>query len=51
MACEDIWFVRDRSDTDITGAKAAGMKAFYSIQKIDGRLAMRISRWRVGDIW
>jgi HAD superfamily hydrolase (TIGR01662 family) len=27
IACKDIWFVGDRLDTDIAGAKAAGMKA------------------------
>jgi len=27
VACNDIWFVGDRLDTDVAGAKAAGMKA------------------------
>jgi HAD superfamily hydrolase (TIGR01662 family) len=29
IACKDIWFVGDRLDTDIAGAKAAGMKAVW----------------------
>ena len=29
VACEEIWFVGDRLDTDVTGAKAAGMKAVW----------------------
>jgi HAD superfamily hydrolase (TIGR01662 family) len=29
VACKDIWFVGDRLDTDIAGAKAAGMKAVW----------------------
>src|SRR5262249_13911171 len=29
VACNDIWFVGDRLDTDVTGAKAAGMKAVW----------------------
>jgi len=29
VACKDIWFVGDRLDTDVTGAKAAGMKAVW----------------------
>jgi putative hydrolase of the HAD superfamily len=29
VACEEIWFVGDRLDTDVTGAKAAGMTAVW----------------------
>src|SRR5690242_19985812 len=29
VACEEIWFVGDRLDTDVTGAKAAGMQAVW----------------------
>ena len=29
LACNDIWFVGDRLDTDVAGAKAAGMKAVW----------------------
>ena len=29
VACRDIWFVGDRLDTDVAGAKAAGMKAVW----------------------
>jgi HAD superfamily hydrolase (TIGR01662 family) len=29
VASEDIWFVGDRLDTDVAGAKAAGMKAIW----------------------
>jgi putative hydrolase of the HAD superfamily len=29
VACEEIWFVGDRLDTDVTGAKAAGMEAVW----------------------
>jgi HAD superfamily hydrolase (TIGR01662 family) len=29
LACSDIWFVGDRLDTDVAGAKAAGMKAVW----------------------
>ena len=29
VACADIWFVGDRLDTDVAGAKAAGMKAVW----------------------
>lgn len=29
LACKDIWFVGDRLDTDVAGAKAAGMKAVW----------------------
>jgi putative hydrolase of the HAD superfamily len=29
VRAEDIWFVGDRLDTDVAGAKAAGMKAVW----------------------
>jgi len=29
VACKDIWFVGDRLDTDMAGAKASGMKAVW----------------------
>jgi FMN phosphatase YigB (HAD superfamily) len=29
VPCKDIWFVGDRLDTDVAGAKAAGMKAVW----------------------
>ena len=29
LACNDIWFVGDRLDTDVAGAQAAGMKAVW----------------------
>lgn len=29
VACEEIWFVGDRLDTDVTGAKASGMEAVW----------------------
>jgi HAD superfamily hydrolase (TIGR01662 family) len=29
LACNDIWYVGDRLDTDVAGAKAAGMKAVW----------------------
>jgi putative hydrolase of the HAD superfamily len=29
LACNEIWFVGDRLDTDVAGAKAAGMKAVW----------------------
>ena len=34
----DIWFVGDRLDTDVTGAKAAGMTAVWFCPSTDGRL-------------
>jgi putative hydrolase of the HAD superfamily len=36
VAPEDIWFVGDRLDTDMTGAKAAGMKPVWLRAKTSG---------------
>jgi HAD superfamily hydrolase (TIGR01662 family) len=48
IACKDIWFVGDRLDTDIAGAKAAGMKAIWfdpgDSQPID-RADLKVASW------
>jgi FMN phosphatase YigB (HAD superfamily) len=48
IACKDIWFVGDRLDTDIAGAKAAGMKAVWfdpgNSQPIDSA-DLKVASW------
>jgi putative hydrolase of the HAD superfamily len=51
IACKDIWFVGDRLDTDIAGAKAAGMKAVWfdpgNSQPIDSAYLKVASWWHL----
>ena len=53
VRAEDIWFVGDRLDTDVAGAKAAGMRAVWF--NPDGRgesVERRRSRpWPAGPTW
>jgi putative hydrolase of the HAD superfamily len=50
FACNDIWFVGDRLDTDVAGAKAAGMKAVWSSPGMpaSNHRMLRFSRSQVG---
>jgi putative hydrolase of the HAD superfamily len=49
IACSDIWFVGDRLDTDMAGARAAGMKAVWfdpgDSQPIDC-VDIKVASWR-----
>jgi putative hydrolase of the HAD superfamily len=45
---EDIWFVGDRLDTDVAGAKAAGMKAIWLHAPTTGSAAradLTVANW------
>jgi HAD superfamily hydrolase (TIGR01662 family) len=51
VACEDIWFVGDRLDTDVAGAKAAGMKAVWFRPRSAGGQSpdasiLQVSSWK-----
>jgi HAD superfamily hydrolase (TIGR01509 family) len=51
FACSDIWFVGDRLDTDVAGAKAAGMKAVWFQRGDAGRQSpdpsiLRVTSWK-----
>jgi HAD superfamily hydrolase (TIGR01662 family) len=49
VAPEDIWFVGDRLDTDVAGAKAAGMKAIWFHPPNTGsadRADLSVANWK-----
>ena len=51
LACNDIWFVGDRLDTDVAGAKAAGMKAVWfqpgdASQQSSDATILKVASWK-----